>query len=157
MEFLCLVFVFNNNERFVIWSCLYFERPKFHIFLNYWVIEFSANKSLCIKDSVSWVFGSLIFGCISDKSFCVSEGNIWGSSSVSLVVGYDLDSFVLPDTYTGVGGSKINSNSFSLWFFWISHSFLIANSFVEVEFNSSKKVLECSIKHFRNNLTFQSY
>lgn len=112
MEFLVFSFVFDRYDWFSLGSFFNLKRPVFHIRLNNWIIELSANKSLGIENSVVWVFGCLIFGSITDKSFCFSEGDIWGSGSVTLVIGDDLDSVILPHSYTGVCCTKINSDSF---------------------------------------------
>ena len=83
-----------------------------HVLLNNWVIELPSDQSFGIEDGVSRIFGNLIFSCISDESLCFCEGDIGGSSSVSLIIGNDLNPIVLPDTDTGVGGAQIDSNSF---------------------------------------------
>ena len=67
--------------------------------------ELPADQSLGVEDGVSRVFGSLVLSSISDQSFRVGEGNIRWGGSVALIVGDDLDSFVLPNSHTGVGGS----------------------------------------------------
>ena len=63
-------------------------------FLDNRVIEFSANESLGIEDGVVWVFGSLIFGSITDEPFGFCKGDIRRSGSVSLVIGDDFDSVI---------------------------------------------------------------
>lgn len=106
--------------RLVVRSGFHFEGPVFHIFLNDLILELSANQSLGIEDGVGGIFGNLVLGSISDQPFVVSEGNIGGSGSVSLIIGNDLNSIVLPDTDAGVGGTQINTNSF-LRHFSIAH------------------------------------
>lgn len=76
MELLCFSFILNNNDWFVIRSSLDLEWPKLNVLLYNWVIKLSSDKSLGIEDSVNGVFGSLVLGCISDKSFGIGEGNI---------------------------------------------------------------------------------
>jgi hypothetical protein len=76
------------------------------------VVEFSADESFGIKNSVVGVFSSLIFSSITDESFGLSECDIGWSGSVSLIVGNDFDSVVLPDSNTGVSGTEIDSDSF---------------------------------------------
>lgn len=46
------------------------------------------------------VHGDLILGGITDKTFVVGEGNIRRSCAVSLVVGDDLNTIILPDANT---------------------------------------------------------
>ena len=84
----------------------------FHVLLNNGISKLSSDQSLGIEDRVAWVLGDLVFGCISDESFVVIEGDIGRSGSVSLIIGNDLNSVVLPDADTGVGGTEIDSDSF---------------------------------------------
>jgi len=85
------------------------ERPVLHIGLDLGIGPLSSNKSLGIKDSVVGVHGDLVLGGITNESLRVVESNVGRSGSVSLVVGNDFDSVVLPDSDTGVGGTEINS------------------------------------------------
>lgn len=124
MESLDLTFEFNSNDRLSFLALFYFERPMLHIGLDNRVIEFSSYKPLSIEDSVVWIFGCLVFGCVSDKSFSVSEANIWWSSSVSLIVGYDLDLVILPHSDTGVCCSEIDSDCF-----WCVAHFCFENNY----------------------------
>jgi hypothetical protein len=84
------------------------------------IVELPADESLGVEDSVDGVLGGLVLGSISDESLSVGEANVGWGGSVTLIVGDDLDSFVLPDAYTGVGGSEIDSDGSSLNFL-ISH------------------------------------
>jgi len=56
------------------------------------------------------VHGSLVLGRVSDETLRFSEGDIGRGGSVSLVVGDDFNTVVLPDTNTGVGGSEIDTD-----------------------------------------------
>jgi hypothetical protein len=86
------------------------ERPVLHVGLDLGVRELSSNESLGVEDGVVGVHGDLVLGGISDKSLRVVESNVGRGGSVTLVVGNDFDSVVLPDSDTGVGGTEINSN-----------------------------------------------
>ena len=46
------------------------------------------------------VHGDLIFGGVADEALRVGEGNIGGGRSVTLVVGDDLNTIVLPHSDT---------------------------------------------------------
>ncbi|KAI8129334.1 hypothetical protein FF38_14239 [Lucilia cuprina] len=52
------------------------EGPMFHISLNGGIIEFATNQTLSIEDGICGIHSDLIFGCISNKTFSVGEGNI---------------------------------------------------------------------------------
>lgn len=83
-----------------------------HILLNYGISELSSDQSFGIENGVGWILGNLVFGSISNKSLVVIEGNIGWGGSISLIIGNDLNSIVLPDSDTGVGSTEIDSNSF---------------------------------------------
>jgi hypothetical protein len=112
VELFVLSFELDDNDRFCFGSFLNFEGPVFHIRLDNGIIELSADESLGIEDGVVRVFGGLIFGSITDESFGFGEGDIRRSGSVTLIIGDDFDSVILPDSDTRVGGSEIDSDSF---------------------------------------------
>ena len=76
MEFLVFALVLDHNDWFSVLSLLDFEGPMFHIRLDNWIIEFPADESFGVEDSVVGVFGGLVFGCISDESFILGKGHI---------------------------------------------------------------------------------
>lgn len=103
---------FDDNLWFVVSSCLHCEGPVLHVLLNDGVVELSADQSLGIEDGIVGIFGHLVLGCISDESLCFCEGDIGRSGPVSLIIGDDLNSIILPNTDTGVGGAQVDSDSF---------------------------------------------
>jgi len=84
-----------------------------HIRLDTRVSELATDQTLGIKDGVGSVHGSLGLCGITDKTLGFSEGAVTWSGTITLIVGNDLDTIILPDTNTGIGGSKINSDGFS--------------------------------------------
>ena len=58
-------------------------------------------------------YGCLTLGGIANKSLSLREGDIGWGSTVTLVVGNDLHTIVLPNTNAGIGGTKIDTNGFS--------------------------------------------
>ena len=52
----------------------------------------------------------MILGGVTDEALFVSEGDVGGSDSVTLVVGDDFDAAVFVDTDAGVGGSEVNTD-----------------------------------------------
>jgi hypothetical protein len=111
VEFLGFSLELDDNEGLAVESSFDLEWPKLTILLDDGIIIFSTDESLGIEDSVNWVSGNLVLGGITDKSFGISEGDVRRSSSVTLVVGNDFYSVVDPDSDTGVGGTKIDTNS----------------------------------------------
>jgi hypothetical protein len=107
-ELLGLASVFNLDNGL---SCLVnnLERPVLHVGLDLGIGELSANQSLGVENGVVGVHGDLVLGGITNESLRVVESDIRGGGSVTLVVGNDFDSVVLPDSDTGVGGTEINS------------------------------------------------
>ncbi|VEU37454.1 unnamed protein product [Pseudo-nitzschia multistriata] len=89
------------------------ERPVLHVSLDGGISEFASDQSLGVEDGVIGIHGGLRLGSISNKTLGLSEGNIRRGSTVTLVVGNDFDTVILPNTDTRVGGSKINSDGFS--------------------------------------------
>jgi hypothetical protein len=75
------------------------------------------------------IHSNLIFGGVADQTFGVAEGNIRGCSTVTLIIGDNLNAIILPYTDTSeqnpseiapqgnlydsrVGGAKIDTDSF---------------------------------------------
>lgn len=85
----------------------------FHVALHTRITELTSNKTLGIEHSVGSVHGSLGLGGISNKTLSLSEGDVRRGGAVSLIVGNDLDTVVLPHADAGVGGSKVDSDTFS--------------------------------------------
>lgn len=123
MEFLCFSFEFDNDDWLVIRSRFNFEWPQLHIFLDNWIIELSPDKSLCIEDGVSWILCDLILCSISDKSLSISEGNVRRGGPVSLIIGDDLNSLILPDAHTRISRPEIDSDSFADCFLFSHFNF----------------------------------
>jgi hypothetical protein len=113
VELLGLSFVLDDDDGFIIRSGFHFEGPGLHILLNNGILEFSSDQSFGIEDGVDGVFGDLILGSISNESFSFSEADIGWGGSVSLIVSDDLNSLILPDAYTRVGGAEVNTDGFS--------------------------------------------
>ncbi len=63
------------------------------------------------KYSVSRVHRHLIFCCIANEALCISEGDIARCRPVTLVIGNDLHSVMLPHAYATVSRSQIDSDS----------------------------------------------
>jgi hypothetical protein len=87
------------------------ERPVLHVRLHSSLTELTANQTLSIEHGVHGVHGHLVLGGITDQTLRVGESDIGGSGTVTLIIGNDLHTLVLPHSNTGVGGSQIDSNS----------------------------------------------
>ncbi len=88
----------DNDLGLVIGARFNLEWPVLDVLLDDGVVELSSDESLGIENSVQWVLGGLIVGGITDQSFVVSKADVGWGGSVTLVVGDDFDSFVLPET-----------------------------------------------------------
>jgi hypothetical protein len=62
------------------------------------------------KDSVDGVHGDLVLGRISGEALGVGEGDVRGCGEVTLVVGDDLDTVMLPHTDARVGHVEIDAD-----------------------------------------------
>mmetsp|Transcript_20468 Transcript_20468/g.28362 ORF Transcript_20468/g.28362 Transcript_20468/m.28362 type:complete len:236 (-) Transcript_20468:151-858(-) len=99
-ELFLLTLVINLNHRFFSVTRQDSERPQFQIRLDAGIAVLASNESLGVKNCVAWVHRDLILSGITNETFCVSESNIGRCSSVTLVVGNDLNTVMLPDTNT---------------------------------------------------------
>mmetsp|Transcript_89975 Transcript_89975/g.176154 ORF Transcript_89975/g.176154 Transcript_89975/m.176154 type:complete len:251 (-) Transcript_89975:41-793(-) len=89
------------------------ERPVLHVGLYNGIIELAANKTLGIEDSVGSIHSNLVLGGITNQTLSVVESNVRGGGSVTLIVGNNLHTIVLPHTHARVGGTKINTDGCS--------------------------------------------
>ena len=94
-------FEFNLNEGvFVLFDNS--EGPVLHVSLDIRIIETTTNQTLSIEDGVFGVHGSLVLGSITNETLLVRESDIGGSSTVTLLVGNDFNTFGFPDTNTRI-------------------------------------------------------
>jgi len=93
-----LTLVANNNHRLLGWTRNNLEWPQFNITLNRGIRKSATNQPLCIEDGVDRVHGDLVLGGIADQTLGVGEPNVRRRCSVSLVIGDDFNTVVLPDT-----------------------------------------------------------
>jgi len=82
-----------------------------HITLDLSIREAATDQTLGVEDGVFGVGGRLVLGSITDKTLSISEGNIRGSGTVTLLVGDDLNTIILVDTDARVGGTQINTDA----------------------------------------------
>ena len=62
--------------------------------------ELATNETLGVEDGVVGVHGDLVLGSITNQSLTLTESDIRKGGTVTLVVGNDLDTVILPDTDT---------------------------------------------------------
>ena len=58
------------------------------------------------------VHRDLVLRRVTDETLRVGEGDVGRGRAVTLVVGNDLDTVILPDTDARVGGAQVNADSF---------------------------------------------
>ena len=102
----------DNNHWLIVSASFNLERPVSHVLLDDGVSELSSDESLGIEDSIVGIFGYLVLGGISNEPLGLCEGNIGWGGPVSLIVGDDLNSVILPHSHTGVGSAQVDSNGF---------------------------------------------
>ena len=76
------------------------ERPVLLITLDLRVLEFTTNETLSVEDGIARVHGDLVLGSISNQSLTLTESDIRKGGTVTLVVGNNLNTVILPDTDT---------------------------------------------------------
>ena len=99
LELLGLALVLHLDDRSSAGAGGDLERPVLHIGLNAGIRELAANETLSIEDGVGGIHGSLRLGSVSNKTLGLSEGNIGRGGPVSLIVGNNFHTVVLPDAY----------------------------------------------------------
>jgi len=83
-----------------------------HVRLDILVIETATDETLGIEDGVDGVHGDLVLGGITDETLRVGEGDVGGGGAVTLVVGDNLDTVVLPDGNARVGSTEIDTDGY---------------------------------------------
>ena len=110
LELLLLAFKVDDNHGLLAGARLDLERPEGDVFLDSAVAELAADKTLGVEDSVCWVSCGLVLGGVTDKTLLLGECDVGRRGIDTLIVGDDLDLFILPDTDAGVRGAQINSD-----------------------------------------------
>ena len=85
------------------------EREVLDIGLDLGVVELATDETLRVKDGVVGVHRDLVLGGISDQTLVVGEGDIRRGGSVTLVVGNDFNTVVLPDTDATEGTDQVGA------------------------------------------------
>ena len=91
-------------------SGLDLERPVLQVRLHLGGVELATDKTLGVEHGVGSVHGNLVLGGIADQTLSVVECDIGRGGTVTLVVGNDLHTIVLPHSDTGVGSTEINTD-----------------------------------------------
>ena len=76
------------------------EGEVLHVGLDLSILESTADEALRVEDGVVGVHRDLVLRGIADQPLAVGERDIRGCRAVTLVVGNDLDTIILPDTDT---------------------------------------------------------
>jgi hypothetical protein len=78
-------------------------------YLDSSITEFTANQTFGIEDSVTGVHGNLILSGISNKTLGLVEGNVRRGGTITLIVGNDLYTIILPYSDARVCGTEIDA------------------------------------------------
>ncbi|KAM2637935.1 hypothetical protein EV1_022365 [Malus domestica] len=97
-EGLVFSLVRDSNHALVTGAGGNLEWPQLHVALDRGIGNSTTNQPLSIEDGVNGVHGDLILGGISDQPLGISKSDIRRGGFVTLVVGNDLNTVVLPDT-----------------------------------------------------------
>lgn len=76
------------------------EGEVLHIRLDLSIIELAADEALCVEDGVVRVHRDLVLRGIANETLGLGEGDVGWCCAVTLVVGDDLNTIILPDTDT---------------------------------------------------------
>ena len=71
--------------------------------LNLSIAELATDETLSVEDGVVGVHGDLVLGSVTNQSLTLAEGDIGGGGTVTLVVGNNFNTVILPDTDTTAG------------------------------------------------------
>ena len=78
-------------------------------YLDCGITEFAADKTLGVEDSVASIHGNLVLGGVTNETLGLIESNIRRGGTISLIVRNDLNTIILPNSYTRVGGTEIDT------------------------------------------------
>ena len=70
------------------------------ISINLSIAELATDETLSVEDGIARVHGDLVLGSISNQSLTLTESDIRKGGTVTLVVGNNLNTVILPDTDT---------------------------------------------------------
>jgi hypothetical protein len=89
--------VLDGDDRLAV-RVLNLERPVLHVLLEFGFIKLATNKTLGVKDRVTWVRVESVLGRVADETLFIRERDPRWSDTVTLVVGDNLDTTVTLDT-----------------------------------------------------------
>ena len=109
-ELMLLTLPLDLHLRLSTSSLYNLERPMLDIILNHSIIKLATNETLGVKNSVRGVCCSLILCCIANETVFLGESDVGRRCTISLVVSDNFYSSILPDTYSTVRSTQINSD-----------------------------------------------
>mmetsp|Transcript_3472 Transcript_3472/g.5416 ORF Transcript_3472/g.5416 Transcript_3472/m.5416 type:complete len:153 (+) Transcript_3472:1636-2094(+) len=102
------------DHWFIASSLSNFEREELNIFLYSGVGILATNKTLYIEYSIRWVACGLVLCCITNDSLTITiPGDVRWCNSIAHIVRAYLNPSILPHSHTAIGGTEINSNTWS--------------------------------------------
>jgi len=104
---------FSVDDGSDVWLAFFVDDVVWHellVSLDFLVSVPSTDETLDVVDGSGGVDRGLVLGGLTDQSFFISEGDDGWGDTVTEFVGDDLDSSVLVDTDTRVGGTEIDTD-----------------------------------------------
>mmetsp|Transcript_34779 Transcript_34779/g.48217 ORF Transcript_34779/g.48217 Transcript_34779/m.48217 type:complete len:241 (-) Transcript_34779:623-1345(-) len=98
----------NVDDRFALGALRDIERHPFDLIIA--VAVRPSDDTFDVEQSSFGVHGSLTLGRISDNTLVIGEGYPGGSGAVTLRVSQNFGLSIPPYSYTGICGSKIDTN-----------------------------------------------
>mmetsp|Transcript_12746 Transcript_12746/g.19074 ORF Transcript_12746/g.19074 Transcript_12746/m.19074 type:complete len:90 (-) Transcript_12746:48-317(-) len=85
-----------------------------HILLHSRIRKPPSDHSLSVEHCIGGIHSDLIFRRITNETFSISKRYIGWSGSVSLIIGYDLNTIILPYSDAGISCSEINTYALTI-------------------------------------------
>mmetsp|Transcript_13657 Transcript_13657/g.16416 ORF Transcript_13657/g.16416 Transcript_13657/m.16416 type:complete len:685 (-) Transcript_13657:65-2119(-) len=114
-ELLLLTLELNLEHRLLGVTRVDLERPQLDISLHSIVFELATDKTLGVEDGVCGVHSDLVLGGITNQTLAIGEGDVGRGGAVTLVVGNDFNTIILPHADAGIGSTQVDTDRGSVF------------------------------------------